>query len=306
MDKINDKLKILICCHKKSELPPDPEGIFLPIHVGAALSQGGGGLSLQRDDQVNGEPCDNISAKNGSYCELTAMYWAWKNIKKLYPNLEYIGLNHYRRYFSFDERTLFSYETNKPMCEITKYKINIKKLCSLLKRGYSIVTKLAVFRYPLDVSFLNNALKCDFKILRRIVHNVSPEYDEIFYTALMRGNSFSFGNMAIMRWEDFVAYCSWLFEVLVEAEKFIDPSSYKGNQKRIFGYMAEYLFHIWFLKNRIKIKRINVNTYRDDFKNKKDNVIKRCVNLLICTISVRLLRPWHKHITDWAWLDKDD
>ncbi len=42
MYKTNEKLKILICCHKKSELPLDSEGIFLPIHVGATLSQGGG------------------------------------------------------------------------------------------------------------------------------------------------------------------------------------------------------------------------------------------------------------------------
>ncbi len=43
MDKINEKLKILICCHKKCELPSDPEGIFLPIHVGATLTLEGGG-----------------------------------------------------------------------------------------------------------------------------------------------------------------------------------------------------------------------------------------------------------------------
>lgn len=106
-DKITlnkDNCKILICCHKPCELPPDPDGLFLPVQVGAAISDVD--LGMQRYDQVNGEPCDNISAKNKSYCELTALYWAWKNIKKIYPNLEYIGLNHYRRYFS--TKKLFS------------------------------------------------------------------------------------------------------------------------------------------------------------------------------------------------------
>lgn len=37
---------------------------------------------------------DNISAKNPNYCELTALYWVWKNL-----DCEYIGLCHYRRYF---------------------------------------------------------------------------------------------------------------------------------------------------------------------------------------------------------------
>jgi hypothetical protein len=29
---------------------------------------------------------------------LTVLYWGWKNIK----NVEYLGLNHYRRYFNAD------------------------------------------------------------------------------------------------------------------------------------------------------------------------------------------------------------
>ena len=94
----DSKIKILICCHKPSELPED--GIFLPIHCGKAISSVD--LGIQGDNEVNGQPCDNISDRNETYCELTAMYWAWKNIKKIYPDIEYIGLNHYRRYFDFD------------------------------------------------------------------------------------------------------------------------------------------------------------------------------------------------------------
>ena len=81
----SSKIKILVCCHKPCDLPQDD--IFLPIQVGAAISNVD--LGIQRDDQLNGHSCDNISAKNQSYCELTAVYWAWKNIKKLYPDLEY-------------------------------------------------------------------------------------------------------------------------------------------------------------------------------------------------------------------------
>ncbi len=30
--KLNkDEIKILVCCHKKAELPNDPDGILLPI-----------------------------------------------------------------------------------------------------------------------------------------------------------------------------------------------------------------------------------------------------------------------------------
>ena len=80
--------KILICCHKESKLPKDEK--YFPIHVGKALSNMD--LGIEGDDTG-----DNISLKNGSYCELTGMYWAWKNLK----GVDVIGLCHYRRFFDF-------------------------------------------------------------------------------------------------------------------------------------------------------------------------------------------------------------
>jgi hypothetical protein len=41
---------------------------------------------------------DSISYKQKGYCELSGMYWVWKNYKSFG---KYIGFNHYRRYFSF-------------------------------------------------------------------------------------------------------------------------------------------------------------------------------------------------------------
>ena len=39
---------------------------------------------------------ENIYPKNPDYCELTAQYWAWKNI-----DCDYYGFFHYRRYLTF-------------------------------------------------------------------------------------------------------------------------------------------------------------------------------------------------------------
>jgi hypothetical protein len=45
---------------------------------------------------------DNISEKNPLYCELTGVYWAWKNLE-----CDVTGLVHYRRYFGKKNKTDF-------------------------------------------------------------------------------------------------------------------------------------------------------------------------------------------------------
>lgn len=60
--------------------------MYLPVQVGA---EGKTDLGYTRDN--TGE---NISSKNPSFCELTGLYWAWKNL-----DADYIGLVHYRRHF---------------------------------------------------------------------------------------------------------------------------------------------------------------------------------------------------------------
>ena len=39
---------------------------------------------------------DSISNLNKYYCELTVIYYLWKNV-----NYDYVGLYHYRRYLNF-------------------------------------------------------------------------------------------------------------------------------------------------------------------------------------------------------------
>ena len=81
-----EKIKILVAQHKEAEVFHNE--VYIPIHVGKALSKTE--LGILCDDTG-----DNISHLNPYFCELTAQYWAWKNMH----DVEYIGLCHYRRYF---------------------------------------------------------------------------------------------------------------------------------------------------------------------------------------------------------------
>lgn len=79
------KAIIAIAAHKPYRMPEDD--IYLPLHVGC---EGKKEIGFTGDN--TGE---NISAKNPYYCELTGLYWLWKNTEA-----EYKGLVHYRRHFT--------------------------------------------------------------------------------------------------------------------------------------------------------------------------------------------------------------
>ena len=77
------KTVILVCAHKQDACLKTPP--YQPVQVGRAISQ------TELPFAVGDDTGDNISDRNRHYCELTAHYWAWKNLH----DADYIGLNHY-------------------------------------------------------------------------------------------------------------------------------------------------------------------------------------------------------------------
>lgn len=267
----DSKIKILVCCHKPSELPQDD--IFLPIHVGAAISNTE--LGIQRDDQLNGAPCDNISDKNRSFCELTAIYWAWKNIKKIYPDLQYIGLNHYRRFFSFNEKRVTGSGIPKDVKTIQQYKINETKLESALYSNKVITTPKAFLKTSVASSYEHCHNSSDLRIIHDIVRDDYPEFLNAFNDVFLGSNYFYDCNMFIMKWDEFDEYSKWLFGILFKAEKLIDTSNYDTYQKRIYGFLAERLWTVWVEKKQYSLKNLNYYVFTDAPRKIDDSFIKR-------------------------------
>ena len=98
METINNEINILVATHKPDKVYQD--SIYTPIHVGKSLSR----FKEEMKNIIGDDTGDNISTKNPYYCELTAIYWAWKNL----PNTRIKGLCHYRRYFKtlYTEKSL--------------------------------------------------------------------------------------------------------------------------------------------------------------------------------------------------------
>ena len=259
----NDKVKILICCHKEYQLPN--HDIFVPIQVGAAISDND--LGMLRDDSVNGQNCDNISSKNKTYCELTAMYWAWKNIKSIYPDLQYIGLNHYRRYFAFHKQNAIKELFFYPEKQIADYKPDLSKIESNLNSGLTIIGKKQCLPLSLGVCYSITHVSEDIYTLKQVVEDLYPDYKEAFMSIIFNNNMFLRYNMFVMEWNKYEAYCQWLFPIIEATERRINIDSYNDYQKRIFGFMAERLFYVWIAKNNVRTTEYPVIQYDDNLKN---------------------------------------
>lgn len=256
----DSKIKILVCCHKPCDLPQNK--MFLPIHVGAAISEMS--LGMQRDDQLNGEPCDNISDKNRSFCELTALYWAWKNIHKIYPEIQYIGLNHYRRYFAFDERRASGSGIAKNVSELGKYNLDKEKIEQWLTQGKIIIPPKAHLKTSVASAYEHAHISVDLRHLHSVIKEHSPEFLDDFNNLFICSNFFYDCNMFIMPIDEFEKYCEWLFKILFEVEKRVCTDNYDSYQKRVFGFMSERLFTLWVLHHHYKTVSLNYFVYTEN------------------------------------------
>lgn len=276
------KVKILVCAHKPSLVVSN--GIYTPIQVGAALSDKE--LGFLRDDTG-----DNISVKNPYYCELTALYWAWKNLP---PDVEYVGLNHYRRYFWFNHAASFI-QSDKIIApsEFGKYVggVSENRIMEMLDR-YDVILNRPWY-YNQSVESVATSVLCveDQVIFEKILLKRYPDYAYILQQYLRQSNRISHCNMLLTRRDLFDKYCEWLFPLLFEAEKYIKLGAYV-NQRRTFGYLSEMFMRLFFIHNGCKIKYVPYVFVDESVQAGRTDVASQS-NVLY------LLRKWRKNFAFW-------
>lgn len=227
-----DKIKILVASHKPDKVYRDD--VYTPIHVGRAISK----YKEEMANMIGDDTGDNISAKNGTYCELTATYWAWKNLK----DVEYIGLAHYRRYFE----TKFTNE-------------NIDKIfenCDVV-----IAQPYLHDRYN-EMKMARTLVMEDEVIFLKVFKKLCPEYEQTLIDYLYGFKDYPY-NMFVMKRKTFDEYCTFLFAILSECEKLMKPLSYTNSNRRL-GYIAEYLLPIFCLHHHLRIRTEPVVSFLGD------------------------------------------
>ena len=230
------KTTILIATHKDYRMPKD--SLYLPLHVGKELST----IELPFQGDNTG---DHISDKNPHYCELTALYWAWKNLEA-----DYIGLAHYRRHFSLHPKKRFNRDKFACVLNSTEVEQLLQYHDILLPkpRNYMIETNYSHYVHAHPAESMDKT--------RDIIQKLFPDYLPAFDTVMNRTKAHMF-NMFLMKKEHFHAYCNWLFQILFQLEAELDISSYDAYNQRIFGFVSELLLDVYLEKNQLSYKEIN-------------------------------------------------
>lgn len=225
---------------------------MLPIQVGSALCD-------RRIADVMDNSGDNISQKNGNYCELTALYWIWKN--RLCTNIgdkvrdkmthdngkksdaentaetdeyQYYGLAQYRRMFELSEDDLLRLYSND-------------------------VDVLLPYPLPYAPDIHEHHKRYikepDWKALIQALNELQPEYAKAFEKILEQPFLYNY-NVILAKKKVLKDYCEWLFPILSRVEELSVP---KGDERsdRYIGYMGETLETLYFMYNADKLNVVH-------------------------------------------------
>jgi hypothetical protein len=217
------------------------------------------------------------------------MYWAWKNIKCLYPNLEYIGLNHYRRYFAYNSKKMFADIIGKKEDEVIDYVPNVSKLNKIFTKYSAIIAKEVSFDNSLANQYCYNLISEDYRQLIKTIKEYYPEYEESLYHVFECNNKFSACNMFVMRYDLFDNYCKWIFGIAKYLEEKIPYAIYSEEQKRGLGCLAERLLNVYIYHNKINVKKLPVYFYNNNYTN--INAFIRLKNKMISDIKFDIIKP---------------
>lgn len=191
------------------------------IQVGAALTD-------QRICYLTDDVGDHISDKNRQFCELTALYWIWKNARQ-----EIVGLEHYRRHFLMGERWLSE--------------MRDKKIDVILPAPLYVAPSIAG-------NYRERHVASDWDFMMDYMRRFYPDY-YANATDFFDTNLYSPCNMFIMRKHVLDNLCAWLFPILFICAEHggIREDTY---QNRYPGFLSERLITFFFEKNRDQYRAV--------------------------------------------------
>ena len=201
---------------------------FVPIQVGAEGAK-------RKIADIQDNEGRNISCKNGNYCELTALYWIWKNRLELTggENREeskgqptYVGLAHYRRFLMLS-------------------RVDWMRLA---ENNVDVILPYPMIYEPDIHDHHRRYLKeVDWQAMLLALREIHPEDAEKCGEILSKQFFYNY-NLVLAKREVLRRYCEWLFPVLERVEELSVPEGLERND-RYLGYMGETLETLYFMVN---------------------------------------------------------
>lgn len=243
-------IKIFVCCHEPAFVPDHP--LLVPIQTGAALA------AAHFPGFIPDDSGENISRKNRSYCELTAQYWAWKNVPA-----DYYGFFHYRRYLYPSLTAARPYLVEGKPTEALLDAMGYGAFGELIP-GYDMILPMRENMFiPVREHYAGAKWHYgrDLETAARIVHEQHPQMGDALERYL-NGPENYFGNIFIMSRPVFFDYCGWLFPILEQFDAETDMSGYAEQARRVDGYLAERLLGVYAVFHREELRVLELPRVR--------------------------------------------
>ena len=177
---------------------------------------------------------DNISKLNRQFCELTGLYWIWKNARE-----DYVGLVHYRRHFLL--------QSDWP------------DVC--VKNNIDAILPVPLYVSPgISENYRERHIASDWDFLMDYFEKELPdEYDDMI--RILGGNLYSPCNMIIAKREVLSELCSWMFPIIFAVYEHGEKSGIERDpyQSRYPGFVSERLMTYFFESRRDRFNVVYCN-----------------------------------------------
>lgn len=242
-------MKIYVIVHKDIQLELD--NCYEPLYVG----QGKNTMNYLRDNSG-----DNIADKNDSYCELTGLYWIWKNSDE-----DIVGLVHYRRHFVKFLKPRIEYKERFIAIDRNPYQIIDKNDIYKLLNSNEMIVKLSGYHKADNWEIYHMSLRGDIcERVKDIIRDIYHEYYQDFEVIMHEHRQMNC-NMFICYKKMIEEYCEFLFPILEKLDEYEISKSGCRLHNRELGFVGEMLLGVWVRHNNIKYVICDVVNTQDKY-----------------------------------------
>lgn len=204
----------------KAESEPERIGGYIPIQVGAALTD-------IRKCCITDDTGSNISNKNRDYCECTGLYWIWKNTS----GQSYVGLCHYRRRLMLDDESV----------------------CYMQQQAVDLVVAHPQFEKDCIREYFGQYIyDQDWQLLKQEITNYDSTY-EVYFERYEKGRYYFPCNIALWKRNWFDRYCEFAFSVAERIELFYQERGIM-REDRYMGYLFEQMSTLFIMRHYHEMK----------------------------------------------------